>query len=180
VITLTEEPYDGPVAQALVDALRTEINERYAHAIVDLTQEEIDEDDAAYLAEVTAEQVTSPNGTFVVAWIDREAVGCGALKRYQPYFADDDPLEQPERHGEIKRMYTAPSARRRGVSRVILTHLEKRAVELGLVHLCLETGLPQPEAIALYESAGWRRVEPYGHYRDSPESACFAKDLPER
>jgi len=42
----------------------------------------------------------------------------------------------------------------------------------------LETGLRQPEAIALYESLGYRRREPYGRYRDSPLSVCLERDLP--
>jgi GNAT superfamily N-acetyltransferase len=79
--------------------------------------------------------------------------------------------------GEVKRMYVVPTARRRGVSRRLLTGLEARAADLGYERLLLETGTPQPEAIALYESAGWDRIAPYGHWKDSPSSVCFGKDL---
>ncbi len=51
------------------------------------------------------------------------------------------------------------------------------AIELGYGRLQLETGTPQPEAVALYESAGWHRIEPYGSSQDEPTSRCFAKDL---
>jgi GNAT superfamily N-acetyltransferase len=78
---------------------------------------------------------------------------------------------------EIKRMYTAPTARRQGVSRSLLVRLEATAAELGYRRIQLETGLAQPEAMALYESHGWRRITPYGHYQHSPQSVCFAKDL---
>jgi hypothetical protein len=41
----------------------------------------------------------------------------------------------------------------------------------------LETGLAQPEAIALYTSAGYLPVPGFGHYKDAPLSRSFARDL---
>jgi hypothetical protein len=41
----------------------------------------------------------------------------------------------------------------------------------------LESGTLQPEAIGLYESAGYHRIEPYGFHRDDPRCICFAKVL---
>jgi GNAT superfamily N-acetyltransferase len=78
----------------------------------------------------------------------------------------------------VKRMYTVPTARRRGVSRLILERLEGIATELGYARLQLETGTEQPEALALYDSAGWVRITPYGRYKEDPTSVCYAKDLP--
>jgi GNAT superfamily N-acetyltransferase len=94
-------------------------------------------------------------------------LSCGALKPL-----DDDPTV-----GEIKRMYTRPAGRRNGLGRRILAQLEATAAELGYRRLQLETGVPQPEALALYERTGWHRIAPYGHYRESPHSVCFAKEL---
>jgi len=162
LITVTVEPYDGAVAVALVQALLLDLNERYA----DVDDAE-DPDDDDYLAEVTPAMVRPPLGTFLVAWLDATPAGCGALK----------PLDSDPSVGEIKRMYTAPSARRQGVSRRLLEHLERAAAELGYRRIQLETGLAQPEAMALYESHGWHRITPYGHYKHSPQSVCFAKDL---
>ena len=156
------EPYDGAVAVALVQALLLDLNERYA----DVDDAE-DPDDDDYLAEVTPAMVRPPLGTFLVAWLDATPAGCGALK----------PLDSDPSVGEIKRMYTAPSARRQGVSRRLLEHLERAAAELGYRRIQLETGLAQPEAMALYESHGWHRITPYGHYKHSPQSVCFAKGL---
>jgi hypothetical protein len=51
-------------------------------------------------------------------------------------------------------------------------------VELGYRRLVLETGTAQPEALELYATAGWEGIEPYGYWKDSPTSLCFAKDLP--
>jgi GNAT superfamily N-acetyltransferase len=167
VIELSEEPYDGDVAAALVAALHAEIAERYADEIAVMTDEERLDDDAAYFAEVTPASVTRPRGAFLVAWLDGEPVGCGAVQ----------PFDGAAGVAEIKRMYTAPAARRRGVSRRLLSRLEEVGADLGYRRAQLETGRPQPEAIALYESAGWASIPPYGHYKDSPESVCFAKDL---
>jgi GNAT superfamily N-acetyltransferase len=167
VITLREVAYDDPVAVELVAALHADINERYAYAMVDMTDEERAADDADYLAEISPELVRPPLGTFLVAWIGDEPAGCGAVK----------PLDRPRRVGEVKRMYTAPGARRRGVSRAVLQALEARAEGLGYEALQLETGTAQPEALALYERAGWHRIPGYGRYKDAPDSVCFAKVL---
>jgi GNAT superfamily N-acetyltransferase len=161
VIELTEEPYDGPVALAFVRDLLDELNVRYPPG------EDDDYTDDGYLAEVTPAMVARPAGVFLAAWVDGEPVACGALR----------PLDGDSTAGEIKRMVTRPQGRRRGLSKLILVRLEEVAVELGYVRLQLETGLPQPEAISLYESTGWHRITPYGHYKDSADSVCFAKEL---
>jgi ribosomal protein S18 acetylase RimI-like enzyme len=74
-------------------------------------------------------------------------------------------------------MYVAPSARGRGHARRILAHLEETARASGIEAMILETGLRQPEAIALYESAGYTPIPAFGHYRDSPICRCFARQL---
>src|SRR5262245_44234302 len=163
-MTITEEAYDGPVAVALVRELLVDLNERYADEDAGDPDAPTDDD---YLAEVTPAMVRPPIGTFLVAWLDGEAVACGAVK----------PLHTDPSIGEIKRMYTTPRARRRGISRGLLVALEARAAELGYRTLQLETGLAQPEAMALYESRGWHRIEPYGFYKHSPQSVCFAKAI---
>lgn len=162
MISVTEEPYDGPVAVALVQELLVDLNQRYAG-----TDDVEDPDDDDYLAEVTPAMVRAPLGTFLVAWLDGAPAGCGALK----------PLDGDPSVGEIKRMYTVPAARRRGVSRALLVRLEAVAAELGYGRVQLETGYAQPEALALYESHGWHRITPYGHYKHSPQSVCFAKHV---
>jgi GNAT superfamily N-acetyltransferase len=167
LITVTEEPYDGPVAVSLVAALHAEIDERYADELDRMTEEEVAADHADYLAEVTPELASHPLGTFLVAWLDGRPVGCGALK----------PLDGLAGVAEIKRMYTEPAARRRGVSRALLERLERVAADLGYERIRLETGTAQPEAIALYESHGWDRITPYGRYKDEPSSVCFGKEV---
>jgi ribosomal protein S18 acetylase RimI-like enzyme len=59
----------------------------------------------------------------------------------------------------------------------VLTELEDRARALGYRRLVLETGVHQPEAMRLYETSGYTPMEPYGFYRNSPLSRCYAKAL---
>jgi ribosomal protein S18 acetylase RimI-like enzyme len=74
-------------------------------------------------------------------------------------------------------MFVRVEHRRRGHGRRMLTALEDWARDRGYRQVVLETGLAQPEAIALYRSAGYREIAGFGHYRDSPQSRSFARDL---
>lgn len=156
--------YDHPEVRALVRRLWDDLTVRYAEDVV-----EVDGPDGAdaFHAEVDAERTAAPLGAFLVARRDGRAVGCGALK---PWAGD-------RTVGEIKRMYVDPAERGRGLARALLGRLVERAGRLGYRRLHLETGLRQPEAIALYESAGWTRIPPYGRYRDDALTVCFALDL---
>jgi len=101
----------------------------------------------------------------IVILAQNEPVACGALKKY-----DDS-------RAEIKRMYTKESHRKRGLASTILQELETWARELGYQECILETGLNQPEAIALYEKIGYQRMEPYAPYEESELSVCFRKEI---
>ena len=158
-VVVRPEPYDGSIARSLVAALT--IDERYAG------DEEPDDPEAEWALEVA--DVTPPHGVFLVAYLDGRPVGCGALR----------PLpEAGAGVAEIKRMYTSPSARRRGVSRAVLARLESEAAGFGYRRLQLQTGLRQPEAMALYGANGYHRVPNFGRWAASELTACFAKDLP--
>ena len=65
-------------------------------------------------------------------------------------------------------MYTAPTARGRGVARRMLAAVEESARAHGRRRMILETGDKQPEAIALYNSSGYERIDNFGYYRDEP------------
>ena len=80
-------------------------------------------------------------------------------------------------HGELKRMFVPARARGAGVGRALLAFLEREALRSGCDLLCLETGVLQPEAIRLYERAGFRRCPPFGHYREDPWSIFMQKPL---
>ena len=74
-------------------------------------------------------------------------------------------------------MFVRPEWRGRGISRTILKALEDRAVELGYDRVILESGTEQPEACRLYETSDYSRIEPYGVWKDSPDSICYEKSL---
>lgn len=164
MIEVRVEPYTAPVSQALAAALEADIDERYA---ADGGADGGDPAAAAVWA-VRPEQVTPPAGLFVVAMLGGEPVGCGAVRPV---------LGGPADHAEVKRMYTAPAARRRGVSRAVLARLEDEARCLGYRWVQLETGTRQPEAIALYEATGYARISPYGQFEAHELTVCFGKDL---
>ena len=103
--------------------------------------------------------------TFLAAFVAGETVGCGAVKR------------MPGGYGEIKRMYVDPHARGRGVGKALIDGLETSLLGSGIELARLETGVHQPEALALYERCGYVRIPPFGDYRDDPLSVYFEKRL---
>ncbi|MCL5996007.1 MAG: GNAT family N-acetyltransferase [Chloroflexi bacterium] len=109
--------------------------------------------------------VDVPGGAFVIAWLDSQPVGCGALRPMEPGIA------------EIKRMFVEPTMRRQGVARQMLQTLEELARAYGYSALRLETGVRQPEATTLYESTGFQRIPCYGRYAGQLLSVCYEKSL---
>ncbi len=101
----------------------------------------------------------------IVSFEDDKAVGCGAFKPFT-----EDTIE-------IKRMYTTLEKRGKGIASVILNSLEKWAIELGYRRAVLETGIRQPEAIALYRKNGYVIIPNYGQYEGLEDSLCFEKQL---
>jgi len=90
------------------------------------------------------------------------ACGCGAVVLIDEY-------------AELKRMYVPPARRGQGVGRALLGFLETQAQASGRRVARLETGIHQPEALRLYESAGYRYREPFGAYRPDPLSLFMEK-----
>jgi putative acetyltransferase len=78
---------------------------------------------------------------------------------------------------ELKRVFVAPSARGRGVARDILRAVEDFARSQGVSAIRLETGVAQPEAIALYEKVGYHHIPRFGQYVDDETSVCMEKPL---
>ena len=99
----------------------------------------------------------------VVAFEGAVPVGCGAVKEFS-----SDAME-------VKRMFTLPEHRKKGVAAEILSELEKWTRELGYKKCVLETGKRQPEAIALYRKQGYRSIPNYGQYAGMENSVCFEK-----
>lgn len=101
----------------------------------------------------------------VVAYEDEKPVGCGAMKAFAP-----DTLE-------VKRMYTLPEHRGKGIAGKVLAELERWAAALSYAKCVLETGEKQPEAIGLYKKSGYRQIPNYGQYAGVESSVCFEKEV---
>ena len=101
----------------------------------------------------------------VVAYENGKPIGCGAIKEYT------------QKTMEIKRMYTSPGSRGKGIAAKVLTELEKWATELSCKKCILETGKRQPEAIGLYKKNGYKLIPNYGQYAEIENSLCFEKEI---
>jgi GNAT superfamily N-acetyltransferase len=143
------EPFDGPSAQLLIEAVQQEYVVRYGGR--DATP-------------VDPGQFAAPRGLFLVAYADGEPAGCGGWRVHGP-------------DAEIKRMFVVPHLRGRGLARRLLAELESSAAAAGLDRTILETGLMQPEAIGLYTSTGYALIPGFGIYAGEPDCRCFAKAL---
>ena len=142
--------YDALDARRLTDLVQLEYVTRYG------TRDEGPADPAEF---------TPPAGLFGVGYAGGVPATMGGWRMLGPARA------------EIKRMYVADQFRGRGFARAMLTWLEDTARAGGVRTLVLETGAPQPEAIALYASSGYLPVEPFGYYACAELSVYLGKPL---
>jgi len=101
----------------------------------------------------------------VVGYEDNKPIACGAIREFTPQIM------------EVKRMYTLPEHRGKGIAQKLLFELEKWAKELSYAKCILETGKKQPEAIQLYKKSGYTIIPNYGQYAGIDNSVCFEKEL---
>lgn len=114
----------------------------------------------------------APHGAFFVAYAGGVPVATGAWRRRTGMTElGSDAV------AEIKRMYVVATARRTGLARRMLVHLEETAREAGIEVLVLETGMRQPEAIALYAGQGYERIRDFGHHAGLPDVRSFARRI---
>ncbi len=145
-----------PDAQALIAAVQEEYVRRYG-----------DQDESP----IDPADFEDPLGQFFVGYLDEVPVATGAWRRSSVRALG------AEVTAEVKRMYVVPAAQRRGLARRMLAHLETTAAEAGIEAMVLETGIMQPEAIALYVSSGYEPIPGFGYYSYSDLSRCFARRL---
>jgi GNAT superfamily N-acetyltransferase len=142
--------YDEPAVVALLVDVMAELSGRYGGSGDDTPVDPAD--------------FRAPAGAFFVAFSDSGLVGCAGWRRH----GDD---------AELKRMFTASAARGRGLGRRMLARIEESAREAGCKRVILETGDRQPEAVGLYESAGYARIDDFGYYAGHEGVLSFAKVL---
>ena len=141
---------DHPAAAPLLAGLRQYYYTRYGGSV------------EADLDRYAAMEFFPPAGAFMILESGGVTLAGGALRK----LADGI--------GEIKRMWTAPEQRGRGYGRRVLAALEDAAAQRGYRSLRLETGNLDRAAIALYASAGYREIAPYGA---DPRRVSFEKAL---
>lgn len=154
--------YGHPDAQLLVEEVQAEYVRRYGG------RDDTPIDPAAF---------DPPLGAFFVGYLVTSEgmdlpVATGAWR-----LRSDVEALGTRRTAEGKRMYVVASARRAGHARTMLTHMERTAAEAGAEVMILETGVPQPEGIALYESSGYERIPGFGFYASFDDNRCFARRL---
>jgi GNAT superfamily N-acetyltransferase len=142
--------YTDPVVRALEAELQQEYVERYGG--VDETP-------------IDPAQFAPPDGLFLVGFVGAEPVASGGFRRH-----DDDAAE-------IKRMYVVEDRRGVGYARRLLAELETRVAFAGYRRIVPETGLRQPEAIALYESSGYRPIPDFGFHAGMKLVRSFGREL---
>lgn len=149
MIHLNRTDSDNPDFQSLVQLLDADLAIR-------------DGDDHAFYALYNK---TNTLKQVLVLYEDSHAIACGAIRQLD------------EKKMEVKRMFVLPEFRKKGLASMVLSALENWAKELGYQTCVLETGKKQPEAIALYEKAGYRQIPNYGQYAGIENSVCFEKKL---
>jgi putative acetyltransferase len=149
MVTLTRTNNNHPDFKNLVKALDADLLERYGPK------------QAAYAPHNILDIIE----TAVLVYDDGIPAGCACFKGF-----DGNSVE-------IKRMYVTPKSRGKHIAYLMLTELENWAKELSNAHTVLETGLAQPEAIGLYQKAGYTIIENYGPYINMSDSVCMKKAL---
>ncbi|MET9434706.1 GNAT family N-acetyltransferase [Streptomyces sp. NPDC006551] len=152
-------PYDHPDAVKLNDAVQLEYAARY--------------DDEGDVTPLDASMFVPPAGLYLLAYdTEDRPVATGGWRTQ-----DENGEGYSDGDAELKRMYVVPEARGLGLARRILAALEEDARTAGRRRMVLETGIMQPEAIALYRSSGYEPCAKFGYYREYENSRCFAKLL---
>ncbi|MGW6905007.1 GNAT family N-acetyltransferase [Streptomyces sp. NPDC054940] len=151
--------FDHPDAVKLNDEVQAEYGVRYG-----------DGGDATAMDTADFEP---PNGRYLIAYDDLGTPVASGGWRVQ----DENGEGNRDGDAELKRMYVVESMRGRGLARRILAALEEDARAAGRIRMVLETGIKQPEAVALYASSGYEPCEKFGYYRHHELSLCYAKTL---
>jgi GNAT superfamily N-acetyltransferase len=156
VLEIAQVPYDHADAVTLMERVQAIYAARYGGP------------DASPM---DADEFTPPAGAFYVGYLAGQAIASGAWRHLGL-----DRLGSTAT-AELKRMYVVEEAQRRGFAGRMLAHLEDAAGSAGHDVLVLSTGFMQPEAIALYESAGYVPVPGFGVYADHSGAYFFGKRL---
>jgi GNAT superfamily N-acetyltransferase len=147
----------------MIELVRTTSdNEDFGKLVVELDAylSVLDGEDHAFYAQFNKSSLLK---NALVCYENGVPVGIGAYKEFEPNIA------------EIKRMYTLPEHRGKGIAKAILTELENWAKEENYTTAILETGNLQKDAIGLYQKLGYEITENFGQYIGVDNSICMKK-----
>jgi ribosomal protein S18 acetylase RimI-like enzyme len=122
---------------------------------------------AAELAGLPGEYA-APGGALLVAVVDGEPAGCGALRA----LSDADYPNACE----MKRLYVRPAFRRTGLGRQLAQRLVDLATQAGYSHLLLDTLDTMEAAREMYTSLGFEEIPPY-YFNPIPGAHYLKVDL---
>jgi GNAT superfamily N-acetyltransferase len=151
-VEIVEQAYDHPDTIRLVQALYDEQVNRYGFA------DPVAADPAEY---------APPHGLFLIAYLNGVPSACGGYRTYDPATATI----------ELKKLYTTPQLRGKGLGRQLSTRLEQHAADHGARRAILETGVRSHGALALFRRAGYQPTAGYVTGRDPTINRAFVKDL---
>ncbi|PPK94174.1 ribosomal protein S18 acetylase RimI-like enzyme [Kineococcus xinjiangensis] len=152
-----------PLVRPLLEGLAHEYRDVLGHPAEAVSRE---------LTEHPPSDFEAPTGCLLLLLDRGEPVAGGAYRRF------DGPGPAGVAVAELKRVWTAPSHRRRGLARRVLAELEQRAATAGYERVHLTTGVHQHAAQALYLTLGYARGQELLPGPGTSPVVAFGKALP--
>lgn len=147
VVTLAKGPGD-------IERIRQLFHEYAASLGFDLSFQDFDEE-----LSLLPGEYASPSGRLLLAWDDKEAAGCVALRQFSGSTC------------EMKRLFVRPEFRGLGYGRRLAEEAIRHARQIGYRRMVLDTISSMEAAIGLYRSLGFVEII---SYRSNPvPTACF-------
>lgn len=113
------------------------------------------------LAELPGEYAP-PSGCLILALNETVPCGCAALRKLEAGIC------------EMKRLYTKPEFRGKGIGKMLVNTLIDEARKIGYVKMRLDTIPKMKEAIDLYRKIGFKEIKPY---RENPIEGALYMEL---
>lgn len=151
-VHIERRPLDDPEVEAMISHLDAELLAESTPEVVNFFA--VDHDEFAL-----------GHGAFLVAVVDGRAAACGAYRRIDEHAA------------EIKRMWSDPAHRGKGLAAAILTAILDGARADGYTEIRLETGEYLTAAVSLYRRFGFEVCAPWGAYVGVESSYCMSRPL---
>jgi DNA-binding MarR family transcriptional regulator/N-acetylglutamate synthase-like GNAT family acetyltransferase len=140
MVSVAREDPSSPDARWCIGHYFAELSERFAEPF-----------DPARTLPADRTELVPPTGSFLLARINGQPAGCGALRTLGPGI------------GELMRMWVDPAQRGLGIGKRLLAALEDEAVALGHARVRLYTNRSLDEAKAMYRAAGYAEIARYNH-----------------